>query len=278
MHEEQDMRKMGGLKKYMPLTYYTFLIGAAANAGIIPLAGFWSKDEIILGAWLGDQPVIMVVGFITAFFTSLYMFRAVFMTFHGEERFDREAVHPHESPAVMTIPLVVLAVLAATAGFIGFPPEDGWFHHFLDPAFPGIPHPDIALSTTLLFAGISSVIAFAGLFIQYQAYVKRSISPRGISELLGPVYKIAANRWYFDEIYDALIVRPLYGLSMFLWRFFDQEVIDGTVNGVGQVITYTSEQWRRAQTGLIANYVFAIALGTVVIIGVFMLVASNLFQ
>jgi NADH-quinone oxidoreductase subunit L len=278
MHEEQDMRKMGGLKKYMPLTYYTFLIGAAANAGIIPLAGFWSKDEIILGTWLGDQPVVMVVAFITAFFTSLYMFRAVFMTFHGEERFNPEEVHPHESPPVMTVPLVILAVLAATAGFIGFPPEDGWFHHFIDPVFPGMPHPDVAWSTIVLFGTISTLIAVGGLFIQYQAYVKQSISPRGVSELLGPVYKLAANRWYVDEIYDVLIVRPLYGLSVFLWRFFDQEVIDGTVNGVGQVISYTSEQWRRAQTGLIANYVFAIALGTVVIVGIFMLVASNLFQ
>ena len=278
MHEEQDMRKMGGLKRYMPVTYYTFLIGAAANAGIIPLAGFWSKDEIVLGTWLGDQPIIMVVAFITAFFTSLYMFRVVFMTFHGEERFDPEEVHPHESPGVMTIPLVILAFFAATIGFIGFPPEDGWFHHFVDPAFPGMPHPDVAWSTIILFAGISTAIALAGLYIQYLAYVKRAISPRGIAELLGPLYKLAANRWYLDEIYDVLIVRPLYGLSMFLWRFVDAEVIDGTVNGVGSLVSYTSEQWRKAQTGLVANYVFAIALGTVVIVGVFMLLGSNLFE
>ncbi|MEX2425968.1 MAG: NADH-quinone oxidoreductase subunit L [Thermomicrobiaceae bacterium] len=278
MHEEQDMRKMGGLKKYMPLTYWTFLIGAAANAGIIPLAGFWSKDEIILGAWIHDQPYVMAVGFITAFFTSLYMFRAVFMTFHGEERFDTEHVHPHESPAVMTLPLVVLAVFAATAGFIGFPPEDGWFHHFIDPSFPGIEHPHVALSTTLIFGGVSTVIAVSGLLIQYSAYVKRSISPKGISELFGPLYKLAANRWYLDEIYDFLIVRPLFGLSMFLWKFVDAQVIDGTVNGVGTLVTFTSQQWRKAQTGLIANYVFAIALGAVVIIGAFMLFGSNLFQ
>jgi NADH-quinone oxidoreductase subunit L len=278
MHEEQDMRKMGGLKKYMPVTYYTFLIGAAANAGIIPLAGFWSKDEIILGAWLGGHPFIMAAAMLTAFFTSLYMFRVVFMTFHGEERFDSEKVHPHESPLNMTAPLMVLAALAVVAGFIGFPPEDGWFHHFLDPVFPGMPHPHVEWTTILLFAGVSTAIALSGLYIQYMAYVKKSISPKGISELFGPLYKLAANRWYLDEIYDVLIVRPLVAISMFLWKFFDQEVIDGTVNGVGQVVTFTSQQWRRAQTGLIANYVFAIALGAVIIIGVFMLVGSNLFQ
>jgi NADH-quinone oxidoreductase subunit L len=278
MHEEQDMRKMGGLKKYMPVTYWTFLIGAAANAGIIPLAGFWSKDEIILGTWLYDHTVIMVVAFATAFFTSLYMFRAVFMTFHGEERFDPDEVHPHESPKVMTLPLIVLAIFAATIGFIGFPPEDGWFHHFLDPAFPGIPHPDVALSTIIIFASISTAIALSGLFIQYMAYVKKSISPAGIAGLLGPLYKLAANRWYLDEIYDVLIVRPLVGLSMFLWRFVDVQVIDGTVNGVASLVNFTSQQWRRAQTGLIANYVFMIALGAIIIIGAFMIFGSNLFQ
>ena len=278
MHEEQDMRKMGGLKKYMPVTYWTFLIGAAANAGIIPLAGFWSKDEIILGAWLYDHTIIMVVAFITAFFTSLYMFRAVFMTFHGEERFDPDKVHPHESPRVMTLPLVVLAVFAATIGFIGFPPEDGWFHHFLDPVFPGMPHPDVAWSTIIIFASISTVIALSGLFIQYMAYVKKSISPAGIAGLLGPLYKLAANRWYLDEIYDVLIVRPIVAFSMFLWRFVDTQVIDGTVNGVATLVMFTSQQWRKAQTGLIANYVFAIALGAIIIIGAFMIFGSNLFQ
>jgi NADH-quinone oxidoreductase subunit L len=278
MHEEQDMRKMGGLKKYMPITYWTFLIGAAANAGIIPLAGFWSKDEIILGTWLYDHTVIMVLAFITAFFTSLYMFRAVFMTFHGEERFDPDEVHPHESPRVMTIPLIVLAVFAATIGFIGFPPEDGWFHHFLINAFPGVSLPDVAWSTIAIFATISTLVALSGLYIQYLAYIKKSISPKGISELLGPLYKLAANRWYLDEIYDVLIVRPLVSLSVFLWRFVDVQVIDGTVNGVASLVTFTSQQWRKAQTGLIANYVVAIALGAVIIIGAFMIFGSNLFQ
>ncbi len=278
MHEEQDMRKMGGLKKYMPITYWTFLIGAAANAGIIPLAGFWSKDEIILGTWLYDHTVIMVVAFVTAFFTSLYMFRAVFMTFHGEERFDPEKVHPHESPKVMTIPLIVLAFFALTAGFMGFPPEDGWIHHFLIHSFPGLSLPDVAFSTIAVFAGISTLIALSGLYIQYLAYVKKSISPAGIAGLLGPLYKLAANRWYLDEIYDVLIVRPLVAFSMFLWRFVDAQVIDGTVNGVAALVTYTSSQWRRAQTGLIANYVVMIALGAVIIIGAFMLFGSNLFD
>jgi NADH-quinone oxidoreductase subunit L len=272
------MRRMGGLKKYMPITYWTFLIAAAANAGIFPLAGFWSKDEIIVGAWLNGFPIIMAVGMITAFFTSLYMFRAVFLTFHGEERFDPEHVHPHESPKVMTIPLVVLAACALAAGAIGFPPEAGWIHDFLYPAFEGMPHPHVEWWELVMFGGISTAIALSGLAIAYLAYIKKAISPKGISELLGPLYKVPANRWYLDEIYDALIVRPLIGFSMFLWRFVDAQVIDGTVNGVASLVSYTSEQWRRAQTGLIANYVFAIALGAVVIIGAFMVLGSNLFQ
>jgi NADH-quinone oxidoreductase subunit L len=278
MHEDQDMRRMGGLKKHMPKTYWTFLIGAAANAGIIPLAGFWSKDEIIVGAWLADRPIIMVVGMVTAFFTSLYMFRAVFMTFHGEERFDAENVHPHDPSWWMAGPLVILAFFAAVVGFIGFPPEDGWFHHFIEPVFPGMPHPHVSLTTILLFAAISTAIALAGLGVAWATYVKRSIDPASIAERLGPLYRLAYNKWYFDEIYERVIVQPLYRFSVFLWSFFDQEVIDGAVNGVGEIVLYTSERWRRLQTGLIANYVMAIALGTVIIVGIYLVVGSNLFQ
>jgi NADH-quinone oxidoreductase subunit L len=278
MHEEQDMRRMGGLKKYMPITFYTFLIGAAANAGIFPLAGFWSKDEIIVGAWLAGHPIIMLVAMVTAFFTSLYMFRAVFMTFLGRERFDAAHVHPHESNWWMAAPLAILAFLTIVAGFIGFPPEAGWFHHFIDPAFPGMPHPDVSWFELLIFALISTGIALGGAWVAYAAYVRGSIDPAAVANRLGPLYQLAANRWYFDEIYDRLIVRPLYQFSMFLWQFFDQEVIDGAVNGVGELVVYTSERWRRLQTGLIANYVMAIALGTVVIVGIYLVVGSNLFQ
>jgi NADH-quinone oxidoreductase subunit L len=139
MHEEQNIQKMGGLRKYMPITFWTFLIAAFANAGIIPFAGFWSKDEIILGSFVTTlQPlgkILTVVAVVTAFFSALYMFRLVFLTFFGKERFDHNEVHPHESPASMSIPLVILAVPSLLIGFIGFPPEAGPIHKFLEPVF-----------------------------------------------------------------------------------------------------------------------------------------------
>ncbi|MFM9106698.1 MAG: NADH-quinone oxidoreductase subunit L [Chloroflexota bacterium] len=139
MHEEQNIQKMGGLKKYMPITTWTFLIAAFANAGIIPFAGFWSKDEIILGSFVTTlQPlgkILTVVAIVTAFISALYMFRLVFLTFFGKERFDSHEIHPHESPPSMTIPLLILAVPSLLIGFVGFPPEAGPFHKFLEPVF-----------------------------------------------------------------------------------------------------------------------------------------------
>jgi len=280
MHDEQDMRHMGGLKKYMPVTYWTFLIGSAANAGILPFAGFWSKDEIIVGAWVGGRPIIAIVGLIAALFTSLYMFRVVFLTFHGEERFDRRHVKPHESPAVMTIPLLILAVGATLAGFVGFPPENGAFHHFLEPVFSGhgAEAHHVSTATTLTFGAISTAIALAGLGLAYAAYIRGSLNPATIAERFGPLYQLAYRRWYFDEIYETLIVHPLYRLSVWLWRVVDVQIIDGTVNGVAALVSFTAQRWRRVQTGLVANYALAIALGTVIIVGVYLIVGSNLFQ
>lgn len=298
MHDEQDMRRMGGLKKYMPVTYWTFLIAAAANAGIVPLAGFWSKDEILVGAWLDNSYIIMVIGFVAAFFTSLYMFRVVFLTFHGEERFDAHDVHPHESPWVMAAPLVLLAIPAAVIGFIGFPPEDGWIHGFLEPNFTleggeamaaagsalyqveaGGEH-HVSLATTLLFGFISTVVAVAGLAVAYLAYIKESpaFDPAVWSERFRPVYQLFYNKWYFDELYQDYIVRPLYWFSeVVLWQIVDVGVIDAAVNGVAATINYSSSQLRRVQTGFVANYAMAIAVGAVVIVAVVFVLESSLF-
>jgi len=296
MHEEQDMRRMGGLKKYMPITYWTFLIAAAANAGLIPLAGFWSKDEIIVGAWLDHSYIIMIVGLIAAFFTSLYMFRVIFMTFHGEERFDPQVVHPHESPRVMTIPLILLAIPAALIGFIGFPPEDGWIHDFLAPNFTaggaeaaliaslnaveGAAEHHVSLATTLTLGAISTLIALAGLWVAYMAYIKRApaFDPNTWAARLGGLYTFVSRKWMFDELYEGLIIHPLYMTSVYLWRFVDAGIIDGAVNGVAGVVGFTSGRLRRVQTGFVANYALAIALGAVVIVGAYFVFVSNLFS
>ena len=281
MHDELDMRRMGGLRKYMPLTYWTFLIGAAANAGIVPLAGFWSKDEVIVGAWAAGHPFIAIGGLIAAFFTALYMFRAVFLTFHGRERFDPAHVHPHDPGWSMKAPLIILAVPAALAGFVGVPPESGVLHEFLEPAFSTwateAPHV-ISESTTLTFGVISTLVALLGLGGAIGAYIMGIISPAAVAQRLGPLYRLAYNRWYFDEIYERFIVHPLYVGSVLLWRVVDVRIIDGVVNGVAGLVSYTSQQWRRLQTGLVSNYVLMVAVGTVVIVGVFLIFGSNLLQ
>jgi NADH-quinone oxidoreductase subunit L len=136
MHDEQDMRGMGNLKKYMPITYWTFLIGSLANAGLFPFAGFWSKDETIVGAWAEGHPFVAIAGLVAAFGTALYMMRVVYLTFHGTERFDPTKVHPHDPPWSMKAPLILLAIPAAIAGLVvGLPPDKGWIHDFLEPVF-----------------------------------------------------------------------------------------------------------------------------------------------
>jgi NADH-quinone oxidoreductase subunit L len=295
MHEEQDMRRMGGLKKYMPITYWTFLIAACANAGLIPFAGFWSKDEIIVGAWHHGYELVAIVGLVSAFFTSLYMFRVVFMTFHGEERFNPAEVHPHESPRVMTGPLVALAVGAAFLGIaIGLPPEKGWIHDFLEPNFTehavaaeapaateeaAHEEEEASNATIITFAVISTIVAVAGLAVAALAYLARSpaFDPRRWAERAGPVYNLLYHKWYFDEIYDYLIVRPAYWFAMFLWQIVDVRIIDGTVNGIASGVSFASSRLRRVQTGFVANYALAIALGAVIIVGAYFVFESDLF-
>src|SRR5690606_37429768 len=150
------------------------------NAGLMPLAGFWSKDEIIVGACVGGHPVIAAVGLVAAFFTALYMFRVVFMTFHGKPRFDPHHVHPHESPWSMAGPLVLLAIPAALIGFIGFPPEHGWFHQFIQPVFSHGAEAhghEVTMATTLVFGLVSTVIAVGGIGTAHAAYISGSINP-----------------------------------------------------------------------------------------------------
>jgi NADH-quinone oxidoreductase subunit L len=297
----------------MPITYITFLIASIANAGIFPLAGFWSKDEILVGSWLEHYEWVTVIGFIAAFFTSLYMFRVVFMTFWGEERFDTNEIHPHESPPVMTWPLIALAVPTVFVGVAaGWPPEAGWIHDFLEPNFHHEEAEDHALreasvvvtyaspdsfnqvegeevgeeeghhvSNTLLwtFGILSTIVALAGAGVAYLAYVVKSpiFSPEVWAKRIGGLYQFIYRKWMFDELYEMLIVHPLYLFSRFLWRIVDVRIIDGAVNGVAGGVGFTSSRLRRVQTGFVANYALAIALGAVIIVGAYFVFESNLF-
>ena len=279
MGGEQDMRKMGGLRKHMPVTFWTFLIGSAANAGVIPLAGFWSKDEIIVGAWISDSSfgkLAAILGLATAFLTALYMFRLVFTVFFGEERFGKD-VHPHESGAWMAVPLVILAVASVFVGFVGFPPEDGAIHHFLLKTFTHahVHHP----STGMLyaFAIISTVVALGGIAVAYAVYMRKAISTDALAEKYSGVYNFLLNKWYVDEFFMAAIVNPFKDIAMFLWKIVDVRIIDGTVNGIGTGIAASSQRLRRLQTGMVANYALQIAIGMVILLGAFLLAFGNLF-
>ncbi len=279
MHGEQDMRKMGGLRKHMPITFWTFLIGSAANAGIFPLAGFWSKDEIIVGAWISDSPfgkVAAIMALFAAFLTALYMFRLVFRVFFGEEKFDSH-VHPHESGPWMAVPLVILAVASVFVGFVGFPPEDGVFHHFLHESFHHIHAHHVSMTMTYAFGIISTVVALSGVVVAYVTYMRKSINTDELAERFSGVYNFLLNKWYIDEFFMAAVVNPLKDIANFLWKIVDVKIIDGIVNGVGYGISGTSQRLRKVQTGMVANYALQIAIGMVLLVGVFLLAFGNLF-
>jgi NADH-quinone oxidoreductase subunit L len=317
MHEEQDIRNMGGLRRWMPITFWTFLIASFANAGLIPFAGFWSKDEIIVGGWISSyQPIgtiATVVGLVAAFFTALYMFRLVFLVFTGRPRFDTAHVHPHESPPSMTLPLILLAIPSLFLGvLIGWPPEDGRLHEFLNPVFYGEaaeaehatgaagtevaslytvaaqedaatgeqaegPH-HASTATIITFGVISTIVAAAGILVAYLTYVTGTISATATAERYRALYEFLYDKWRWDELYDRVFVQPLKNLAMALWQIVDVGIIDGAVNGVAAGIGALSQRLRHVQTGLVANYALAIALGMVVLVGIYLGLFSNLFR
>ena len=273
---ELDMRKMGALKPHMPRTYWTFLIGTLALSGIFPFAGFFSKDEILWKALTQGGFLFWLVGAVAAFMTATYMFRAVFMTFHGKSRVDHEVAHHlHESPSMMTVPLIVLAVLSTIGGLIGFPIVEGWnkFHEFLSPVFAVPPqvaeagHHSAGLEITMMV--VSIVIAVLGILSAYRMYIKKPELPDRLAERYKIPYQMIANKYWMDEIYDFVFVGPLIRFSVFLWRIFDEILVDGTVNGVAAVVRGGSQVFKRLQTGNVQSYALSILVGVVLILGYF---------
>ncbi len=267
---EQDIRKMGGLRKHMPITAWTFLIAALANAGIFPLAGFWSKDEVLYGAIAGGHVAVWVLGAGGAFLTAFYMLRCYYVVFEGPSRVDAHAAsHLHESPLVMTVPLVILATFSAIVGFVGFPPEHGVYHRFVEPVFAtakgAVPH--AAPVGEVPMAIISLAIAVAGVLVATRFYVWRPDTPTRMVERYPKAYRVLLNKYYVDELYDALLVEPIRRGSFWLWRTFDDLVIDGLVNGTAAVVRMGSLVLRRVQTGYVTNYVLSFIVGVVAILG-----------
>ncbi len=272
LHGELDIRKMGGLKEKMPTTYRTFLVGAAALAGFPLLSGFFSKDEILLGAW-NRSPLLWLLGTVTAFLTATYAFRAVFVPFWGEPRNRKLVDHAHESPPVMTVPLIVLAVGAVFGGLIGLP-KASWLAGWLAPVFEEVAHEPEVGGLAWALMGVSALVSLAGLYFAYQAFVVNPDMVLRIRRALGPVDTLVQNRYYVDELYMWLVVNPLKALGDWLAFAFDQQGIDGLVNGVARAMGWAGHQVRRVQTGRVGTYAFTLFVGVVLLVLYFVVMAG----
>jgi NADH-quinone oxidoreductase subunit L len=266
---EQDIRKMGGLRRRLPITHITFLLACFAIAGIPPFSGFFSKDEILAAAY-GMHPALYAVGVLTALMTAYYMFRVYSMTFLGKFRGTPEQEHHlHESPAAMTIPLIILALLATVGGLLGIPQvfakDSHWLGHFLAPVFEGSASIQArgqgAIETPEgLLMGISVAMALIGTIWAWLRFSRRPElgEPSGFG-------KVLANKWYVDEFYDAVIVRPVNAIAKFFSGWFEKSVIDWIVNGVGRLTLYGSRQIRLLQSGQVGGYVLLMVVGILIL-------------
>jgi NADH-quinone oxidoreductase subunit L len=268
---ELDIRKMGNLRAKLPTTYWTFLVGAAALAGIPLLSGFFSKDEILWNAWL-KSPILWVVGFITAVLTAIYSFRMVFTVFWGRERDPKLFSHAHESPRVMTIPLVLLAIGSALAGYIGLP-RLSLIGHWLEPVFaPAGNNTEKAFEAMMhspiewVLLAASGLVAIGGAYLAYRAYVTNTDIPGRVRESLGWLVKVVEHKYYVDEAYYAVFVQPARAVAGWFAATFDKRVIDGVVNGIGGGFGWVGVQARKLQTGLVGLYALSIMLGAVALL------------
>jgi len=265
LHNETDIRRMGGLYQPLRLTSLTFLAGALANAGIFPFAGFWSKDEILWAALADRHLGLWAVGVATAFITGLYTFRLYLVIFAGSPRWQGASHHvPHESPPVMGWPLMALALLSFIGGGLGIPPEAGILHRFLGPVLGA----EQAVGEgggmwSVAAALISPALASAGALTAYEAYIRRPDLPSLVGERYGRWYRLVANRYSVDEGYYALVVRPVAATAAVLWRIVDDSIVDGTVNAVGKIVGWSGTILRRVQTGYVPTYIVVFLLGVV---------------
>jgi NADH-quinone oxidoreductase subunit L len=292
MSGEQDMRKMGGLRKKIPITYWTFVFACIAIAGVPGFSGFFSKDEILWRAFSagGAYQIVWLIGAVAAGMTAFYMFRLLFGTFHGECRASEEVKHHiHESPRVMTIPLIILAALSVVGGYIGVPHILGGanrIEQFLEPVFAGSEshkaHADGLNIINQAFAStggsegasaewtlmiLSVLIALIGIYIAYRLYIKNPEIPERFVARFSGLHRVVYNKYFVDQIYGALFVRGLLGLGTVLKNFFDEIVIDGTINGVAALLRWIGSLLRLLQAGYVQGYAFAMIVGAIIVIG-----------
>jgi len=267
MSGEQDMRNMGGLRKRLPITYWTMMVAALAMVGIFPFAGFWAKDEIIGYQFANGYYAVWIVGIITAFITGVYMFRLMFMTFHGRSRASDEVrAHIHESPRIMTVPLILLAIPAALVGVVaGWPPESGWIHTFMESVFLHLESEEFGVTAFFLLL-VSLAVGVAGIVVAWYLYLRRPEVPGRLATRFPWAYRASFNKFYMDEVYERVVIRPLIATAAWLWRFVDVRVIDGAVNGVAWLWGRLGRALRPLQTGRAQSYALAVLVGVVVLI------------
>ncbi len=294
LHGEQDIRNMGGLKRHLPIAYWTFLIGALAIAGVPFLSGFFSKDEILYEAFREGHTVLWLIGAVASLMTAAYMFRLVFLTFHGERRHDGPAPapqhapshatpsHPHDAPPAMAFVLIVLALGSVLAGYVGVPHALGGENQiaeWLAPSFAAsgavveglavMGEEEAALEFTLM--GVSIAIALAGVAIAVLIWLRRPEIAASMARRHPGLHRLLLNKYYVDEAYDAAVVQPiLVGSQDALWRGFDVRVIDGAVNGTGAIVAGSAAGLRLLQTGSVRTYAGSMLIGVVVILGYYL--------
>jgi NADH-quinone oxidoreductase subunit L len=301
---EQDLRRMGGLKAELPITYWTFLVGALAISGVPLLSGFFSKDEILFRTFSSGHTLLWAVGLLTSLLTAIYMFRLVFLAFHGPSRSatasqagdahsthalnpehlehpanpanpEHPAHHLHDAPPAMALALVVLAAGSVIAGYAGLPAMLGggdWFARYLEPSFGAAPVADVVehgLEGTLMLVSVAAALIGIGLAFYY--FLKNRRAADEMAGRFSGLRTLLLNKYFVDEIYDATVVQPIRILSQEgLWKVVDVKVIDGAVNGVGQTVTGSSELVRRLQTGSVRAYAASLFLGVVAILGYYL--------
>jgi NADH-quinone oxidoreductase subunit L len=275
MENDLDVRKMGGLKKKMPITRWTYLVGCIAISGAVPLTSGWvSKDEILGMTFNSGHYFPWAVGAFVGGMTAFYMFRSYFLVFEGKPRNQHKFDHAHESPWTMTFPLIFLSVPALLAGFVGLPLENGLIHKMMGHVIAGHHGAEHHITTTTyMLMALSTAIGILGIYIAYVFYIKKPDElPATTVKAAGPIYKLFFNKWYFDEIYDAMIVQPLITISKFLWRGIDVNVIDFAVNAAAWIPNFFGGVLRMVQTGRIQTYLYSMVVGVIVLLTIFYVV------
>ncbi|GIL16155.1 MAG: NADH-quinone oxidoreductase subunit L [Chloroflexota bacterium] len=283
MNDMVDMRRLGGLRKILPITFWTFLIGALALAGFPLFSGFFSKDEILSSAFTSGNVALWVVGVVTALLTAFYIFRAVSLTFGGKPRWregevvtvqgaaatahDAKGLHPHEAKWVMTLPLILLALGALFTGFLGMPAVLGEnrLARFLEPVFQH-QAPHVSAELEWLLIGISAAAALVGIFIALRLYRGDAKTPARLTTYYPSLYKLLLNKYWIDQIYDALIARPGRWLANAFWLEIDGKIINGFADGLGNAFRGFGNSLRGLQTGYMRGYALAMLIGVVVVI------------